>query len=514
MTETHHVNAWNGAAAEEVAIGVTDDARRGAAWSLGIALVAFPLPFLRNFFLAELDDTTLLAGRYALLLLFIQAIYTFCFPGGKNVFPAYFPKITNLSERSGFVSGFIYLVLVVAALTIVVTTIWPGLLNLMMGGPGDSSLSTRMQWLLRALVPFALLSVLASSIVTGDMSFVAASVLQRTQLFMVTAMCCVLYFAPFGGGESETFPILVATVFASSVVTMIVSAMLLMRSVKLTTRVWFPPGVFRFSAWTYLDTVMVFAYTAIDQYFIVYKLGQERLGVYFLLLSMARLIPMAVQQLGHLLLATFSKLIGSDAEERLESSYRRVSKLTVGFYAAVSVVVIFYSRPLAGIFGDSCAAHHSDLIWLSLVMNIDALRTINGMTLMAYERMSWVLLSKVFQIIVQLAFTFLLIEPMGVTGVIVAKGLGHVVSAVALMIATATAKQGRKLIPPPAYLAGQIIVIAAATLAVRTDGRGWMWSTVAVVISWGAILLTGRFRGDDLRALIPRKRTKRGGVGL
>ncbi len=480
---------------------ITSNARKGAAWSLIIACIAFPLPFVRTLLLGEVDPTEHARGYYALILLFLQGIYALFLPGGRAVFPAFYPKLSTDDERSRFVSGYLFLTFGMSALAILVFSLWPSLLDLLLRQQVDR----RTRLILRALIPFILFSTLSTSIVMSHMSFVWAAFLQRAQIVCVTVVLGAVYLTGSSVIASDPLLWLGGTIAFAAAVTMAVSSSILLCTIRIVPRPKFPRGCFRFVSVAYLDAIMLLAYNAIDQYVVAYCFGVAELGRYVPLLLLARIAPLTMQQIGHLLLTTFSKLLGADAEATLITTYRRISRLTVGFYAAITLCLVLFSHPLAALFGEACAAEHKLLICLAVAMNIDSLRTINGMTLMAYERMHWVFFSKLSLIIVQLGLTIALIEPLGIYGVVLAKGAGHVVQTAVLFVATARVRRSDRLLPPGAYFVGQGVVLASGWIAMQLDGMGIGWS--AAMLAGGSLIVWfgGRFRVAEVRAMMPRR---------
>ncbi len=486
---------------------VTRAAHRGAFWSLVIAGIAFPLPILRNWFAGQIDATGSLNGQVYLFILFVTAVYTFCYPGGRNVFPTYLPKLRDVRERSQLISGYLVLILISALVAIVLTSIFPGIFDAMLTSGGAEiargPISSQTRHLLQVLIPLVLLSLLCTSAVMGSMSFVWAAVLLRAELLFVTGFLGLVYFGWIDLADGIAIRWLAIAFGAAFVVSVVVAGSILLGSHRLTWRIRFPKGCFRFAGLTWLDTVMVFAYLSIDKYFVVAALGDATLGVYGVLLDLARLIPLAMQQVGHLLLATFSKLLGSNQEESLAHAYRRVSRVNVGFYASAALVFVFFSRPLASFFGDAFESRHAVLIGLAVALSIDALKTLNAMTLMAFERMGTVLLSKVAQNVVQFAVIWLTIERWGLAGVVLGKAAGHVVNAVISCVAVARVQTRFPLLPPKALVVLPLIVGGAGVGAYFADGRSWLVSVVGVVSGWTAVWFAGGYSVAEVRSLLP-----------
>ncbi len=488
---------------------VASQARRGAAISLMIAGIALPLAYVRNWFFSEIDETKAIVGAFAVFsTVYVQGISTFLFPGGRNVMPAFFPKIDESERQAQFVAGYTYLVLGVALLGFIVTLVFPGVFEWIL----DKEVPVRTQWLMRLLIPLTLLPNLTTSILMGGMAFGWASLLLRSQLFFVSGMAVYVYCtgAPgFFANPEEWFAVVVGV---SASVSLLVSVVILSRRIRWTWKPAFPSGVFRFGSFSYLDTVMVFAYATIDVIIINLWFGKESLGAYFLLFQITKMIPMAARELGHLILTTFSKLLGTDGGGEVAIAYRRVSRLTVGMYAVLSIVLIAFSRPISSIFGEACEVQHLWLLLLAIVMNVDATRTVNSMTLMAHERMPTVFCSKLGQNAIQLFLTLVLVAPLGIVGVIAAKGIGHVVNSVILFIGLGRLGETDRILPPRIMFVGQVVVVLTGVVAYWLDGPS-LWISCAVVVGgFIALWIGGGYRLEELQSLVPWRRMRRASV--
>ncbi len=484
---------------------VTSRARKGAAWALVIAGIAFPLQYFRLGLLGRIDPALL--GSFSLLLVCLNAIYTFFFPGGRNIFPTYFPKITDESKRGGLIAGFTYLTLAGALAGIAIVAAWPNLLDVALQETVDDTTRT----LVLFLIPFALLGTLATSAVMSAMSFVWASLMLRTQMICVTGVALFLYLTPSVGVRENGVVWIAGAIVLAAALNMCIAGAILLARFPLRFKPYFPTGCFRFSALTYLDTVMMFCYLYMDRYFIAHYYDLAQVGIYVAMFEVARVIPLAVQQLGHLLLTTFSKLIGDGRFDALNAGYRQVTRLTIAVYAILAISIIALSQPIMSVFGPDFVEQHRYLIWLAVVMNVDSLRTINGMTLMAFEKMGGVMTSKFLQVGIQFAVTFVLIQKWGVAGVIAGTAAGYVVSAATLIFVTARVRPNEPLKPPPVYWLAQLIVLATALTCDRFLDRGLLASIGIILVAWSAVWFAGRYRVDDIRAVLPWSRAKSAG---
>ncbi|NOS99651.1 MAG: lipopolysaccharide biosynthesis protein [Phycisphaerales bacterium] len=505
MNPNHDLEPAGAATPADDGRSVSARAHRGVAWAVVITGLAFPLPFLRNYLLTRIDSSSHLLGQYNLVLRFQQAVQTFFYPGGSNIFPTFYPKLKTSEERSGLIRAFLRYVLSGAALAVLVLLLFPGLLETALDATTDSGL--RIVYLL--LIPFALLSALATSAVIGHMSFVWASIVQRTQLILITLSAAFTWWA--ASGWMRDHPLLwfgvIATVAA--IITTAVSAAVLVKTFNPKARPAIPAGCARFSVLTWLDTVFTFAYVAIDQYIINHLFGTAQLGVYAALYDIARIIPLTMQQFGHYLLATLAALIGQDAGTAVTRGYRSVARYSASVFAVLSIVILFFSKPLAALFGDNCAASHQYLLWLAVAMNIDSLTTVNNRALMAYERMGHVVLSKLFQTIVQLVLTLIFVERWGISGIIFAKAAGHGASSVVQAMAVARLPTTERLTLPTIYLVCQAIVLVSGIAAHLLVEGDWTRGLTGAMVAGGALWLGGRFTLGEIRGLIPRPRHER-----
>lgn len=491
---------------------VTRVAHRGAFWSLVIAGIAFPLPILRNWFAGQIDASGTLNGQLQLVILFVTAIYTFAYPGGRNVFPAFLPKLADAKERSRFISGYVALILLCAAVAIAVISLFPSIMDAMLRSGETAtesvSLSSETQLVLKFLIPLVLLSLLCSSAVMGHMSFVWAAFLLRIELLIATVVLGLGYFGWIDLSGEIAIRRLAMAFGGGALVVCVVAGAILLHEHRLTWRFIFPAGCFGFAGLTWLDTMLVFAYLSVDKYLVAGMLGLATLGIYGALLDLARLIPLTMQQVGHLLLATFSKLLGTGQEEALSAAYGKVTRMTVGFYAAGAMVFVFFSRPLASLFGENFEASHAVLIGLAVALSIDALQTINAMTLMAYERMGVVMLSKVAQNVVQLAVILLMLRQWGLAGVVCGKAAGHAVNALISCFAVARLQQKFPLLPPKAFAILQPIVWLAAGVAYWLDGRSLAASIGGLIVGWTVVWIVSGYSMREVRSLLPFGRSR------
>lgn len=478
-------------------------AARGAMWIFLFSSIGLPLLYVRNWFLGRIGPEGEVAGVFALILLLHQGILTFLFFGGKNVLTTFYPKLRTGIERNGFVNRCYMFIAAGAFAGITVLLLWPEAIEWLM----RKELSEGTRGVLIFLIPAALLAHIGNSILTAMQSFGLSAFLERLQLFVMTALVCLLYFlAPDLLIQKPLF-ILGCTIVAVCLFSALISLAKVHKRIGFSGGLWMPPNCIRFACFAHLEKIVTFGYLAIDQIFVVQKFDIARLGVYFLLLQIARIIPLTVQIFGHVVLTTFSALLGNDNEEQVVSAYRKLSRLSVWFHFALSLALILFARPIAGIFGTTYAQSYRYLVWLAVNMNIGSLYTITSMCAAAYEKMHQIFYTRLLQVALQIITTIALIGPLGVYGVIIGKGLGMLIGSMGLFIVLALCRPHDRIYPPAVFLISQFCVIPAAVYAHIYPGN-WLAATALFVLGLLVFSIAGKYRWQEFMAVVNLVRSK------
>lgn len=478
-------------------------AARGAIWVFAFGLIGFPLLYVRNWFLGRIEPTGEVVGVFALIILIRGGISALLFFGGKNVLTTFYPRLKSNIQRNGFLNSYYISVAAAAVLGIAVLLLWPEAIEWLI----RRKLHQGAKWLLIFLIPTTLLSYLGNSVLTGMQRFGLAAFLERLQLFTITILACLFYFLARELLADNPLVILGGTVVAVSLFSTFISLMKVHKRIGFSKALWLPPNGARFACFSYLEKMASFGYLAIDQIFVVQKFDISRLGVYFLLLQVARIIPLTIQIFGHIILTTFSALLGSGHEQQVVSAYRKLSRLSVWLNFTLSLFLILFARFIAGIFGPTYAKSYRYLIWLAVNMNLWSLYTVTSMCATSYEKMKEVFYTKVSQVSLQLIATLALIGSLGIYGVIAGKVLGTIAGSIGLFIVLALCRPQNRIYPPIVYMISQLCIIPVAIYA-HFYTINYLMATVLFVLALFIFVTLGKYRLQEFITVVNLIRSK------
>ena len=476
---------------------IKKDAIQGSVWVFLLGAIAFPLTYGRTWFLGRTGTAGEVLGVYALVILLQQGIQTFLFFGGRNVLTTFFPKLRTAEQRVGLLNFYYVTVALSVAVGVLVVTLCPGAVEWLL----RRELSPEARWLLIALIPVTLLASLGSSLLTAMRDFGFAALLGRLQLYGVTLLACLCFFLAPDVMAAHPFLILGGTVVAVCFLNACISLPKVHARIGFSRACRMPRNSIRFAGFAHLEKIATYFYIWADQLFVLQKFDLGTLGVYAALLQMARFVQLTVQMFGHVLLTTFSTLLGRNEESQVVSAYGKLARLSVLFHLVVCLILVLLARPIASVFGPVFAENYRYLVWLAVCINAASVTTVTSMCATAYEKMRQLLCTKLVQVGVQLVVTVALIGPLGVYGVIAGKGIGILVGTLGLFIVLASCGTGRKMRPPAVYWISQCFMVLAAVYA-HAYAENWLVTAALGAAVLIGFLLAGRYRLQEFVAVV------------
>jgi len=469
-------------------VNIREKIRSGGIWSVSVAISGLVLCFARNWFLGRMDSDGSVLGVYALVLIFISFITTFVLYGGAPVLSYYLPKIKDPKQQGSFVMGYFYIVLVMMIIWIYFLFCYPRLLELLFHRKLDDPLT----YLLLLITPVVTLSYAANYILTGLLAFRASAIIQRIQLMFIAPLAMVFFFVAPRLLRKHPLAILGFGVFLANMIGIIVGVLISRKELQLRLRPWLPRGFWSYSIYIHMNTILTFAYETVDQLFIAGTCNVSRLGVYFQLLTLAQLVRFLPQEIGRLMVSSFSYLMANNREDVVQLLYQKMCKISIVITTMLVLILMFLSREVAAIFGPAFANHHQDLIWLSAIFNISALGNINSMLILAKQETKYFFLNSIILIGIQVAVSFLLIRNFGVFGIILAKGAGILSAQIGLFAIIYFRLPGR-IKPGRDYWISQILVTMALLFIYQVSDSALITRLVVL-----AVLIIGLVVGVGL----------------
>lgn len=403
----------------------------GYFWVSIISIIAAPLAYYRSLILGQTTNDGSLVGMYSVALIFIEIISTFVLIGGGTVITTYLPKLISIHEKSTFLTRYatmnLLLLLFLSILAMVV--------------PGISALVDRLAeyqygvYPLLVLGPFTLLSVMLIFALSGAGVFTLSGFLTNVQLLLICLVSTAFFFVNRELFVSNGIPVFIATIVAAQTLIIVIASLKLGRmGFRLSLGGAFPKGFSRFAIHIHINSICNFTYRTGDQIFVLGALGIKELGAYFIAIQLADLINLLPLRTSQIMLAKFSGMIRDKNHSEVTATYALLTKVISCIAGSCALFLIFFSVPIASIFGEWASEKASYLQLLAFIAVLGCLNSVNSMLIMASETTSYYLLTNIIQMLLQLAATFVLIGPWQVYGVIGAKLLGMLVLQTGLVL--------------------------------------------------------------------------------
>lgn len=472
-------------------------AARGSIIIFLLTVIAFPLLYIRNWFLSHIGTQAEVVGAFALIILMQQGILTFLFFGGRNVITTYYPKLKNNMQRTGFLNNYYRFIFIATLIGISIIIFWPRAIETIF----HHELNIQTKHLLLLFVPVVLLSHLGNSFLTGMQFFGLATLFARSELFIMTLVIGLFYF--FAPEELIQRPLLIlGGVLLSILLTNAVLALIkIYKNIEFSKSFHIPPNSIRFGIFAHLETITTYIYISMDQFFVLQKFDIGKLGQYFVLLQLARIVPLSVQIFGNVILTTFSSLLANDNRSQAISAYRKISRLSIAFHFLISLVLVLFARQIASIFGASYAENNRYLIWLAFNMNLGSMHTIASKYATSHEKMNQLFYAQLFQIIIQFATTLLLIGTFNTYGIIAGKGIGILIANVSLFFIVARIGMAAKTFPPFPFFMSHILLFCAAVYT-HIYQQSWLLSSVLFAAICFAFASSGKYRIREFTSVV------------
>lgn len=474
-------------------------AKLGAFWVTLTSAAAAPLAYYRNWILGQFGNNGEVVGNYAIILLFVNIVTTFVLFGGINVVTNFLPKIKQVKDKSAFIFTYSLISIVIVAFFILLINLFPSTVNFLLKEPVDSSTLH----VLSILMPVIVLAQIVIFSLAGLMDFKLSSLLGRLQILLVSTLATGAFFIFPKFLLEHSFVVIALTIGLANFGIIVIGSFRLIRHVSgIVIRLYLPSGFYKFAGFVHLHTICVFAYSSVDQLFVLAALGKKELGAYFILLQLAQLITFVPSRIGQVMLASFSHLVSSDNHHDLRRAYTKLCRLVLILSTSLALFMILFSKPIAMIFGEWCSERHLYLVLMAVMLQVSSLGIVNGMLIMANERTIMFLGNSIIQICVQLAITLLFLDTYGVYAIITGKALGLASAQIGLFAIVRWKLDDVALSPPQEYWISLIIIIIAGILALYWNPLPLVWAVMIFVIMLIGFLGLIRFKLQEIFTLV------------
>lgn len=344
----------------------------GMRWTLWLSILSAPCGYVTTLLLARIDPAVV--GTYGLASLYVSLTSIFLFFGGNGVAIKFLPEVAA-ENRSAFLVSYFVVILATTLPYQIVASIWPGLLQYVVGREADNRFGVLLVW----LAPFYVLSSLVLASLKGLMEIKWSQVYGRIITLASFTLYSGLYFGARPFLTSHYVAIIWSTYLVLSVLVTSFAIRRLLRhlgsgQLRERFRFFLPPGFWPYTSGLQLGSILSFLGTRIDYVFILNAGGLVEFGRYVTLITLVSVIPtFATFVLESLLPSLTNSLARRDYESsrHLTEIYLRFM-LPCGMLAAT--FALMFAHPLFALLGP----RYKDLVKLSLLaFPIAALQVLN-----------------------------------------------------------------------------------------------------------------------------------------
>lgn len=469
--------------------------------------MAFFMGHLRNLLLNQVDTSGKLVGHYALALLFFQMVAITVNFGGNTVASNFLPKIKEREDKSRFISGYgVLQITILTALMLILGLREDWFVTL----AGEESAEAHGLFLL--LAPFVVFSTFFQSVLAGLFKYRVSSMLQHIQVFLVTAVALGGWLFLPQVFARHAWPILIGTIGIAYVMGVFGSVIIISRSIGFRLGMHFPPGFWKLSMITHLQTLLTFAYLNLDRIFIVAYIDLAELGIYFIFIQLGMLVTFLSMKTGHVLLSSFGDMISRRDYSAVQTTFRKLCRYCLIASTVISLGLILFSQSIASIFGPVAAEKNLWLILIAVMFNMNSLGNVAANILLVQQKGLPFISCALVTVGVQLTIMLTLIQDWGIYGVLLGRGAAIVVGQLMLFYFLAYKLTGVSLRVGTDYLWSQLFVLAAGLLTVWFSFKGLLYPLVLYVVLLLFFVRLIRLSRYELLALVPRSLKSRFGL--
>jgi O-antigen/teichoic acid export membrane protein len=182
-----------------------------------------------------------------------------------------------------------------------------------------------------------------------------------------------------------------------------------------------PPGFWSFGLTITLSVIVVIILDNFDQAVVFSRFEISQLGIYRAALSTAEFVRWAPILLIRSIMPLFSHLLADGQHPQLRLLYHRTIKYNTLAASTIALTIILFSREIMGLFGSTYMQAESILVLLASSFVLSGISTVNSSFLVAKGRAELGLVSGIVGSVLQIAFSLILIRPLGIIGVVIGK---------------------------------------------------------------------------------------------
>lgn len=502
----------------------------GAKWAIILSIIALPIGYLLNIILGRVSPEAL--GIYGFVQIFIAAVTTFVLFGGSNVIIKYLPEIDK-DKRVSFLLTYLVIVFSIFMFAIGLGCMYPQILDLVFA----QKLPLGMLNYFIVLAPIIVLFSVFNYTLSGLMEIKVTVLLGKITTFWGFAVFGIFFF--FKDFFRENLWMIIWSVFfVSYTIGGIIAIFTTINKIKcierksqnnrcnesviantekidsrqppgnsrVTLRLnyfkpYLPGKFWSFALFVHLSTITYFASDKIDQLFILNFFNIRELGLYYAALRTVMFIRFIPMLLGGVSLATFSNLVASNEIEMIKKSHREIVRFNTLIVVPVSLMCIFFSKQILGVFGEAYIQNDFVLVVLAAFYSTTSIGVANNSLIIAKGKAGAYFLAQIATPIVGFSLMYLLIGKLGVLGLAIGRGsmlaLWQVIS---IVLVSTLLRMGIKI--PKSYKIGLIISVVAFLIYIAIPAQNILIHVLCFLSCFFAFIYFADYSKKDLDFIV------------
>jgi O-antigen/teichoic acid export membrane protein len=467
-----------------------------------LSIITIPISYLTQVLLARTSVEAV--GIFGAIVIWATFAQSFYYIGGNAVLIKFLPEIPNEAQLQFLISY--------GVLVFLITT--PGVLLI-------AFLPTHIRSLIGQFPSYSVFVLLLIALANVYQQMLLAALKGMLELAIaqvLTRIVTIGQFVAFGA-----LLLFAKTWFQAHLVEAIVTAHLgvvglslalagifAMRDLKPTKHfgsLHLPPGFWRFSLLFEVAAVVTF-FTRLDQVLVLLYTSIAGLGIYFLLAQMASAAQLVSSFFLDSMLPAFTNVwarMGPDATRQVYEQGARLNQIIV---TGSTLVLLCFNSVILSTFGAHYRSYWPLFLVLVVFSGLNSLGGLNNFLLTSANRVHLILMAQAIQVVTFLALFRILNGKQSLFMLALAQGLATTAGLAGTILATTLGLRIGLRVPREFWVSAAIILVAGA-VAARAQYLSLLRGTLLFFLSLPAFFILGRYRRDEIFAIIGLLRPSR-----
>jgi O-antigen/teichoic acid export membrane protein len=265
----------------------------------------------------------------------------------------------------------------------------------------------------------------------------------------------------------------------------------------------FPQGFWSFAFNVHILTFITFAYSNLDQVYVLNAIGIGGLATYFLIIQLVEVIRFIPIKLGQVLLASFSGIVHSGDRDLFRLTYQKAARYIGLVYLMLSAALLCSGKFILSIYGIDDTDSYFSMVVLIVGFNIACIGNMNSMVLLSQGLSRQFLINNVL-VVATMILGFYCFAQLGIFGVFLAKTTAIVVGQIGLFTLIVRSQGGNFVNWKEYFLSQALISFLALFQVIFVIESIWM-STFVFVSFVGLVFVIYRVSPNEIVSLLKNR---------